>query len=103
MPIKQAMADPRAPGKLSHLGSGTQTFLKNLKELFRTYGETFAGKEALLPPQRRGGRKHNARLVLNPGPGQFTPWEDIPPRDGPLFLKAFMAVGKGEGYDVAPR
>ena len=45
--------------------------------------------------------EHNARLGVDLGPGQFTPWEDIPSGTDLLFYEGLHGGVKGESYDVA--
>ena len=101
MPMKQAMADALARGEnFSHFGPEANLFDK-LEELFRTYGETGSGQKRYYLHSAEEASEHNARLGVDLGPGQFTPWEDIPSGTDLLFYEGLHGGVKGEGYDVA--
>lgn len=73
----------RAP---SHFGPDTNHF-DLLEECFRTYGETGSCKRRYYIHNDREAAEHNARLGTHLRPGEFTPWEDIPPGSDLLFYE----------------
>ena len=72
-----------------------------MEELFRTYGETGGGQKRYYLHSPEEAKEHNARLGVDLGPGQFTPWEDIPSGTDLLFYEGLHGGVKGDGYDVA--
>lgn len=83
--MKQKVAEAASRGNpnFSHFGPDANLF-KELETLFRTYGETGAGKRRLY--------LHNADEAepyahLNLGPGQFTPWEEFAAGTDLLFYE----------------
>ena len=101
MPMKQAMADALARGEnFSHFGPEANLFDK-LEELFRVYGETGTGQKRYYLHSPEEATEHNARLGVDLGPGQFTPWEEIPSGTDLLFYEGLHGGVRGEGYNVA--
>lgn len=84
----------------SHFGPEANRFDK-LEELFATYGETGSGKKRYYLHSDEEAVEHNARLGTDLGPGQFTPWEDVPTETDLLFYEGLHGLVKGEGYDSA--
>ena len=100
-PMKQAMAEALAKGEnFSHFGPEANLFDK-LEELFKTYGENGGGSKRYYLHSQEEAEEHNARLGTELGPGQFTPWEEIPKSTDVLFYEGLHGGVAGDGYDVA--
>ncbi len=84
MEMREAIAKAQAEGSiLSHFGPEGNVFDK-LEELFRVYSETGRGqtRKYLHSEEEAQPYKH-----LNLGPGEFTPWEEIPEGTDLLFYE----------------
>ncbi len=94
--MKEAVAKAQDEGRnLSHFGEEGNVFDK-LEELFRTYGETGAGKV------RKYLHSTEEAVPYAPlQPGQFTPWEDIEPGSDILFYEGLHGGVVTETVDVA--
>ena len=94
--MKAAMEEARLQGNhhFSHFGPEAN-LLEELAELFRTYGQTGRGKV----------RKylHNAEEAAPYGqqPGEFTPWEDIPPDTDLMFYEGLHGAAVTDKANVA--
>lgn len=100
--MKQKMAEAEERGNnFSHFGPEANHFDK-LEELFKTYGETGTGQRRFYIHSEEEAQEHNERLGTDKGPGQFTPWEDLPPSDLLFYegLHGGVADAK-QGVDVA--
>ena len=98
--MKEAMADALARGEnFSHFDR-KPTF-QQVGGTLRTYGETGGGQKRYYLHSPEEAKEHNARLGVDLGPGQFTPWEDIPSGTDLLFYEGLHGGVKGDGYDVA--
>lgn len=96
----------------SHFGPGANDF-HALELLFRTYGESGAGKKRYYLHNDDEAHKHQQRLAeqgmsCQLGAGEFTPWEDVPADTDILFYEGLhglvvddTADRKHGGYDVA--
>ncbi len=85
--MKKAIEEFAQQGKqLSHFGPEANLFEK-LEETFRVYGETGACQRRYYLHSDEEAAEHNARLGTDLKPGQFTPWEDIPPGTDLLFYE----------------
>ncbi len=85
--MKKAIEEFAKQGKqLSHFGPEANLFDK-LEETFRIYGETGACQRRYYLHSEEEAAEHNARLGTDLKPGQFTPWEDIPPGTDLLFYE----------------
>ncbi len=85
--MKKAIEEFAKQGKqLSHFGPEANLFDK-LEETFRVYGETGACQRRYYLHSEEEAAEHNARLGTDLKPGQFTPWEDIPPGTDLLFYE----------------
>jgi phosphoribulokinase len=87
-------------GNLSHFGAAANIFDK-LEETFRTYGVTGACQRRYYLHSEEEAAAHNVRLNTNLGPGEFTPWEDIPPGTDLLFYEGLHGGVVTEDADVA--
>lgn len=85
--MREAVAKSSAEGKnLSHFGPEANLFDK-VEELFRVYGESGTGQKRYYLHSEEEAVEHNARLGTQLKPGEFTPWEDIPPGSDLLFYE----------------
>ncbi len=75
----------------SHFGLQANHFDK-LEELFMTYGEKGAGKKRYYLHSDAEAAAHNKRLGTNLKPGEFTPWEDIPPGTDLMFYEGLHGL-----------
>ena len=99
--MREAVAKASEEGKdLSHFGPDANLFDK-LEELFRVYGETGGGKKRYYLHSDEEAEEHNARLGTKLGPGQFTPWEDIPEGSDLLFYEGLHGGVVTDDADVA--
>ncbi|HHS96447.1 MAG TPA: phosphoribulokinase [Chloroflexi bacterium] len=99
--MKQAIEEFAEQGKnLSHFGPDANLFDK-LEELFREYSETGTGKKRYYLHSDEEAAEHNARLGTDLNPGQFTPWEEIPPGSDLLFYEGLHGGVVGDGVNVA--
>lgn len=97
--MKAAMAEATEQGNhnFSHFGPEANLFAE-LEQLFKTYGETGKGKRRLY--------LHNAEEAepykhLNLGPGEFTPWEDIPEGTDLMFYEGLHGAVRDGDVDVS--
>ena len=94
--MKTAVAAALADGRtLSHFGAEGNVFEK-LEELFRTYGETGAGKT-----RKYLHSAEEAEPYAPLQPGQFTPWEDIDAGSDILFYEGLHGGVVTDDVDVA--
>ncbi len=101
LPMKEAMSQALAKGEnFSHFGPEANLFNK-LEELFKTYGETGTGLKRYYLHSNEEAEEHNSRLGTKLGPGQFTPWEEIPNKTDLLFYEGLHGGVVGDNYDVA--
>jgi phosphoribulokinase len=99
--MREAVAKASAEGRnLSHFGPEANLFDK-LAELFHHYGETGTGQKRYYLHSEEEADEHNARLGTDLGPGQFTPWEDIPAGSDLLFYEGLHGGVATEQADVA--
>ena len=99
--MREAVAKASEEGKnLSHFGPDANLF-DRLEELFRVYGETGTGKKRYYLHSDEEADEHNARLGTELGPGQFTPWEDIPEGSDLLFYEGLHGGVITEEANVA--
>ncbi len=103
--MKAEMARQSEAGNhfFSHFGPEANLFEK-LEETFRTYGETGTCERRYYLHSPEEAAEHNARLGTNLEPGQFTPWEKMPPGSDLLFYEGLHGLVKDEEggrYDVA--
>jgi phosphoribulokinase len=85
---------------LSHFGAAANIFDK-LEETFRIYGETGACQRRYYLHSDEEAAAHNARLGADLGPGEFTPWEDIPSGTDLLFYEGLHGGVATDEVDVA--
>lgn len=70
----------------SHFGPECNHFDK-IEETFRVYGETGTCQRRFYIHNEAEAAEHNARLGTTLKPGEFTPWETIPPGSDLLFYE----------------
>jgi len=93
--MKEAVAKAQVENtNLSHFGPEGNVFDK-LEELFRTYGESGAGKI------RKYLHNDEEAAPYNQQPGTFTPWEDIEPGSDILFYEGLHGGVVTDDVDVA--
>jgi len=95
--MKDAMAKAEAEGDntFSHFGPEANLFDK-LEELFKTYGETGTGQKRLYLHSDEEAKPYEGL-----GPGQFTPWEDIPANTDLMFYEGLHGGVASDEADVA--
>ncbi|HSH85074.1 MAG TPA: phosphoribulokinase [Guyparkeria sp.] len=100
--MRERMAAEAEQGNnfFSHFGPQANHFDK-LAELFRSYGESGRGKKRYYLHNDEEAAEHNARLNTNLGPGEFTPWEDIPAGTDLLFYEGLHGLVKDGDTDVS--
>ncbi len=85
--MRQAVAEASARGEnLSHFGSSGNLF-EELEELFRSYATSGQAKRRYYLHSEEEAAGHNDRLATKLSPGEFTPWEDLPPNTDLLFYE----------------
>lgn len=86
--MREAMKRAAAEGNphFSHFGPQANLF-EELEDLFKTYSETGRGKKRYYLHSDAEAAEHNARLGTHLKPGEFTPWEDLPPDIDLLFYE----------------
>lgn len=87
-------AEENGDNTFSHFGEKANLF-KELEQLFKTYGETGQGK-------RRLYLHSESEAEAYPGlkPGEFTPWEDIPPDTDLMFYEGLHGAIVSNGIDM---
>ncbi|MGQ9660520.1 MAG: phosphoribulokinase [Thermochromatium sp.] len=99
--MKAEMAAATQRGEsLSHFGPAANRF-DLLEELFREYGESGTGKKRYYIHSDEEARQLNARLGTSLNPGEFTPWEDLPPNTDLLFYEGLHGLVVTEEHNVA--
>jgi len=98
--MKEAMATAEQDlgcSHFSHFGPEANLF-EELEETFRNYSQTGSGKHRLYlhNEQEAEAYKH-----LDLGPGEFTPWEEIPQGTDLMFYEGLHGAVKTETADVA--
>ncbi len=102
MAFRAAVAEAAKAGKrsISHFGPEANHFDK-IEETFKTFGETGTCKRRYYIHSDEEAKELNARLGTNLGPGQFTPWEDIPAGSNMLFYEGLHGMVKTGTVDAA--
>ncbi|PCI09296.1 MAG: phosphoribulokinase [Gammaproteobacteria bacterium] len=95
MKIAMAKAEEAGDRNFSHFGQKTNLFAK-LAETFDTYGKTGGGKRRLYLHSDEEAESYDGL-----GPGQFTPWEDMPSGSDILFYEGLHGGVVTEDADVA--
>ena len=95
--MKEAMkkAEVDNNSHFSHFGPEANLF-EELETLFRTYGESGTGKKRFYLHS-----EEEAASYAGLKPGEFTPWEDIPPRTDLLFYEGLHGGVAHDGVDAA--
>jgi len=100
--FREAVKAAEAEGNnhFSHFGPEANHFDK-LAALFETYGKTGGGKKRYYLHSQEEADEHNARLGTSKGPGEFTPWEDVPSGTDLLFYEGLHGLANDGISDVA--
>ncbi|MDE2118196.1 MAG: phosphoribulokinase [Betaproteobacteria bacterium] len=100
--FRAAVAEAAKAGRrpISHFGPEANHFDK-IEETFRTFGETGTCRRRYYIHSEDEAKELNARLGTNLGPGQFTPWEDIPAGSNMLFYEGLHGMVKTDTVNVA--
>lgn len=100
--MKEKMAEAEKKGEnFSHFGPEANHFAK-LEELFKSYSQTGSGQRRFYIHNEEEASEHNQRLGIDKGPGQFTPWEDLPASDLLFYEGLHGGVADAQaGVDVA--
>lgn len=85
---------------LSHFGPEGNLF-GELEALFKQYGSTGTGRKRYYLHSEEEAQGHNERLGTQLKPGQFTPWEDIPPDSDMLFYEGLHGGVVSPEHNVA--
>ena len=101
MAFRAAMAEAAKAGNhsFSHFGPEANHFDK-IEETFKQYGETGNCKRRYYIHSDAEAKEHNAHFSTNLGPGQFTPWEDIPAGSDLLFYEGLHGLVKHDNVDT---
>ncbi len=83
----------------SHFGEQANRF-DTLERLFRTYGETGAGRKRYYLHDDEEARQHGERLGIGVKSGEFTPWEEIEPGTDLLFYEGLHGLVKTADVDM---
>ncbi len=100
--MREAMKKAEAAGNrhFSHFGEEANLF-EELENCFKTYGETGGGRKRYYLHSEEEAAEHNQRLGTQLKPGEFTPWEDIPPGTDLLFYEGLHGGVVTDKVDVA--
>lgn len=96
MKCKTIEAEKEGCRRFSHFGEEANLF-EELKNLFRVYGETGSGQSRLYLHNEEEAKPY---AHLNIGPGEFTPWEAIPPGTDILFYEGLHGCVQTDTVDV---
>lgn len=94
----QAQATGRGEN-FSQFGAGANQFAR-LEQLFKSYGETSQGEQRCYLHNKEEVAHHSQRLDTTFEPGQFTPWESLPPGTDLLFYEGLHGLVKTETVDL---
>ncbi len=99
--FKEAMKKAEAEGNnsFSHFGPEANHF-DLLEGLFRDYGESGTGRKRYYLHSVEEAAEHNARLGTDLKPGEFTPWEEIPPGSDLMFYEGLHGMVKTNTIDM---
>ena len=100
--FKDAVKKAESEGNkhFSHFGPEANDF-EGLANIFKTYGETGGGKKRYYIHSDEEAAALNARLGTNLKPGEFTPWEDMPPNTDLLFYEGLHGMVVTDKVDMA--
>ena len=100
--FRAAMAEAAEAGNhsFSHFGPQANHFDK-IEATFKSYGDTGSCKRRYYIHSDAEAKELNARLGVNLGPGQFTPWEDIAAGSDLLFYEGLHGMVKTDAVDAA--
>jgi len=95
--MKEAMTEAEGDGNtnFSHFGAEANLFAE-LEGLFKTYGETGGGKRRLYLHS-----EEEAEPYKGLGPGEFTPWQDIPEGTDLMFYEGLHGCVVSDEIDMA--
>jgi len=101
MAFRAAMAEAAKAGNhsFSHFGPEANHFDK-IEETFKVYGETGNCKRRYYIHSDSEAKEHNAHFGTSLGPGQFTPWEDVPAGSDLLFYEGLHGLVKNGTVDA---
>jgi len=100
--FRAAMAKATEAGNhsFSHFGPQANHFDK-IEATFKSYGDTGSCKRRYYIHSDAEAKELYARLGVNLGPGQFTPWEDIAAGSDLLFYEGLHGMVKTDAVDAA--
>ncbi len=93
-------AESRGNQHFSHFGPEANLF-EDLEATFRTYGENGTGRSRYYLHSDEEAAEHNQRLGVQLKPGEFTPWEDLPPNTDLLFYEGLHGMIRTPQANVA--
>lgn len=95
--MKEAMAESEKTGNtnFSHFGAEANLF-SELENLFKVYGETGGGKRRLYLHSEEEAEPYDGL-----GPGEFTPWQDIPEGTDLMFYEGLHGCVVSDDIDMA--
>ncbi len=101
MQFREAVKKAEGEGNrhFSHFGPEANDFAA-LESLFKSYGETGMGKRRYYIHSQQEADELNKRFNTNLGPGEFTPWDDLPAGTDILFYEGLHGGVKTEQHDV---
>src|SRR5512135_124090 len=101
MAFRAAMAEAAKAGNhsFSHFGPEANHFDK-IEETFKVYGETGSCKRRYYIHSDSEAKEHNAHFGTSLGPGQFTPWEDVPAGSDLLFYEGLHGLVQHKNIDT---
>ncbi len=98
--MRARMEEARVAGaNFSHFGEQANLFAE-LEQLFRSYGETGAGRIRYYLHDDEEARLHGERLGETFDAGRFTPWEAIEPGTDLLFYEGLHGLVKSGDIDL---
>ena len=102
MAFRAAVAEAAKTGNrsISHFGPEANHFDK-IEEIFKTFGETGTCKRRYYIHSEEEAKELNERMGTHLGPGQFTPWEDIPEGSNMLFYEGLHGMVKTKTVNAA--
>lgn len=92
--------EKKGNSNFSHFGPGANDF-SALENLFKTYADSGKGLRRYYIHSQPEADELNKRFGTDLGPGEFTPWEDIPESSDILFYEGLHGGVVTEKNDVA--
>ncbi len=96
MKRKTAEAEREGCRRFSHFGPEANLF-EDLENLFYTYGKTGSGKRRLYLHNEEEASPYTH---LGIGPGEFTPWDVLPPQTDLLFYEGLHGCAQTDSVNV---